>query len=92
MSTVIEPTQAEERWLECKLDKGMFSDEIAVTYPPEGNTQKSVFVESTAVRGTPGNRGRVLVRVIRRNGNTIAVLPSPNQDIVYVQAGDISGE
>jgi len=43
MSTVIEPTQAEVSWLRCQLDKGMFSDEVAVTYPPKGPWQKSVF-------------------------------------------------
>jgi hypothetical protein len=92
MSTIHKPSQAEVHWLECRLDKGMFSDEIAVTYPPEGITQKSVFVDVNSVQGTPGQRGRVLVRVIERLGRMIAVLPSPNQDIVYVRAEDITGE
>lgn len=92
MSTVIEPTQAEERWLVCRVDQGMFSDELAVTYPASGKWQKSVFVERTAVDGAPGGNGRVRVRVIKRDGNMMAVLPSPSQDIVYVQAGDITSE
>lgn len=92
MSTVYEPNEAQERWLECHLDQGMFSDEMAVTYPPQGKWQKSVFVERKAVKGTAGSKGKVLVRVLNRNGSTIAILPSPNQDVVYVQAGDISEE
>lgn len=92
MSTVFEPAQAEERWLTCRVDQGMFSDELAVTYPASGQHQKSVFVERTAVEGSPGGTGRVRVRVIERDGNMMAVLPSPTQDIVYVQAGDITGE
>lgn len=92
MSTAFEPAQAEVRWLKCKLDKGMFSDEMAVTYPPEGATQKSVFVTSSVVEGSPGTAGRVRVRLIQRNGTTMAVLPSATQDIVYVRPGDVSRE
>jgi len=44
MSTVQEQAPVEERWLRCQLDEGMFSDEVAVTYPPKGKWQKSVFV------------------------------------------------
>lgn len=90
MSTVHEPSQAEVRWLRCQLDKGMFSDEMAVTYPPQGRWQKSVFVDSDYVDGSAGDVGRVRVKLIRRSGSLMAVLPSSNQDIVIVQAGDIS--
>lgn len=92
MSTIHEPAQAEQRWLECRVDQGMFSDELAVTYPAQGKWQKSVFVERNAVKGSPGGKGRVLVRVLRRNGSMIAILPSPNRDVVYIQAEDISDE
>ena len=92
MSTVIEPSQAEVRWLRCQLDKGMFSDEVAVTYPPHGQWQKSVFVDADSVEGSTGEIGRVRVKVIRRDGSLMAVLPSSNQDFVIVQAGDISEE
>jgi|GEM_PF-1064337 hypothetical protein len=92
MSTIIEPSQAEERWLECRIDKGMFSDELAVTYPANGKWQKSVFVDSNAVRGGAGAVGKVRVAVVRRDGSMIAILPSPERDIVYVNAKDISEE
>jgi hypothetical protein len=92
MSTTIEPIKAEERWLRCQLDKGMFSDEIAVTYPPKGAWQKSVFVECSEVKGGAGELGKVRVVVLRCDGSIIAVLPSPNRDIVYATAEDISEE
>jgi hypothetical protein len=92
MSTTIKPTKAEERWLRCQLDKGMFNDEVAVTYPPQGPWQKSVFVDANLVEGTIGGIGRVRVKTIRRDGSLMAVLPSSYQDIVIVQAEDISEE
>lgn len=92
MSIVHEPAQAEVRWLRCQLDKGMFSDEMAVTYPPQGEWQKSVFVDRNAVQGGAGDVGKVRVTVMRRNGSIIAVLPSPNRDMVYATAEDISDE
>ncbi|MFO0976866.1 MAG: hypothetical protein U0996_10735 [Planctomycetaceae bacterium] len=82
----------DERWLACQLDKGMFSDEVAVSYPPSGNLQTSVFVGVHTVRGTTGHRGKVRVRVIRRNGSLLAILPSANQDIVSVSEQDVSEE
>jgi hypothetical protein len=90
MSIVFEPSQGGQGWLACKLDKGMCSDEMAVTYPAEGGLQKSVFVEKSAVEASPGERGRVGVRLVRQNGCVLAVLPSSNQDIVYVQPQDIA--
>lgn len=90
MSIAFEPSQTGQGWLACKLDKGMFSDEMAVTYPAEGALQKSVFVEKSAVEGVLGERGRVRVQLVRQNGSVLAVLPSANQDIVYVQPQDIA--
>lgn len=91
MTTVTPPpADAEVCWLTCRIDKGMFSDELAVTYPAEGAWQKSVFVPATAVQGVKGNTGQVRVTVVRRNGNLLAVLPSATQDIVTVREGDVS--
>ena len=75
-------SQQTESWLDCKIDDGMFSDEIAVTYPKNGAVQKSVFVNRHAVRGNPGEQGQVRVTIIRRSGSTMAVLPSSERDIV----------
>lgn len=90
MPTTIPPANAEMRWLTCRIDKGMFSDELAVTYPADGAWQKSVFVPASEVEGNPGQQGRVRVRIVRRNGYLMAILPSATQDIVTVNEGDIS--
>jgi len=81
----------QERWLECQLDKGMFSDELAVTYPPQGEALCSVFVPIDLVRGKPGARGRVRVKVIKREGKTLAWVPSPEQrTIIPVAEQDLA--
>lgn len=90
MSATLETFAAEVRWLRCQLDKGMFSDELAVTYPPHGPWQKSVFVDRQAVQGNAGDIGKVRVSVLRKDGSVLAVLPSPEGDIVHVNAGDIT--
>lgn len=90
MTTKSPTADIEECWLACRIDKGMFSDELAVTYPPEGEKQKSVFVTASDVEGAPGERGRVRVWLVRRNGHLLAVLPSATQDIVTVNEGDVS--
>lgn len=90
MSTRTPPADTEVRWLVCHLDKGMFNDELAVTYPADGETQKSVFVSNSATQGQPGQRGKVRITLIRRNGTLFAVLPSSNQDIVTVREADLT--
>ena len=90
MPTITPPTNAEERWLTCRITKGMFSDERVVTYPAEGETQISAFVPATAVEGNPGERGRVRVRVGRINGHLMAVLPTEYSDLVTVQEADVA--
>lgn len=90
MPTMTPSADVEVRWLTCRIDKGMFSDERAVTYPAEGEIRKSVFVPASEVEGVLGERGRVRVRVIRRNGHVMALLPSATQDIVTVNEGDVS--
>jgi len=87
MSTV---QQKEQRWLSCHLDKGMFSDEVAVTYPHSGPVKKSVFVPRVTVRGNVGETGTVRVVVIRSSGKLMAVLPSSRQDVVVVTEDDVS--
>ena len=82
--------EREERWLNCQLDKGMFSDEVAVTYPSTGTWKTSVFVPQGAVQGSVGSRGRVRVVVVRREGKMLAILPSPQHDVVEVVEADTS--
>jgi hypothetical protein len=80
----------EVRWLVCRLDKGMFSDELAVTYPADGEKHKSVFVSSLAMDGQPGELGKVQITLFRRDGALFGVLPSSNQDIVTVRDADLT--
>lgn len=89
MSTMTEPTQC---WLQCRLDKGMFSDEMAVTFPATGIHQQSVFIEKTMITGEPGQLGKVKVNVLDCKGHLMAVLPTPDQDIVWVKLSDLCEE
>tara|TARA_R110001592_G_scaffold348561_1_gene642793 strand:+ start:373 stop:654 length:282 start_codon:yes stop_codon:yes gene_type:complete len=79
----------QQGWLSCQLGKGMFSDEVAVSYPPDGDSTASVFVSMSCIDGNIGEIGRVLVKLIDQGEKTLAVLPSSDQDIVEVRAGDI---
>ena len=79
-------------WLKCRLDKGMFSDERAVTYPETGDWQKSVFVPVNATEGSPGGIGRVQVQIVSRDGRTLCVLPSANRDIVTASEEDVTSQ
>lgn len=77
-------------WLRCRLDSGMFSDEVAVTYPPDEELwQKSVFVPESCVRREDNHHGVVKVRVLIQDGVRFAELPSPQRDIVKFQDADL---
>ncbi len=82
-------TRPEERWLSCRIDKGMFSDELAVTYPATGEQQRSVFISNSEVQGHPGQTGKVRVTLVRENGTLFAVLPSSDRDVVTVREADL---
>jgi hypothetical protein len=76
-------------WLRCKVESGMFSDEVAVTYPAATEQwQKSVFVPSSCVRGSEP-QGEVKVQVVIKDGTRFAVLPSSQRDIVKVEGADL---
>lgn len=75
-------------WLRCRLDDGMFSDEVAVTYPGASeHWQKSVFVPLSCVRGNMQSQGEVMVKVVVKDGEKYAVLPSSQRDIVKIEGG-----
>lgn len=77
-------------WLRCRLDIGMFSDEMAVTYPPFGSQwQKSVFVPTACVHREDARSGMVKVDVLVKDGARFAVLPSQQRDVVKVHDGDL---
>lgn len=83
-------------WLRCRITSGMFSDEVAVTYPAHnGEWQKSVFVPRRCVRienGKSSEIGEVQVRVVVKDGRRYAVLPSSRRDIVTVDASDLRND
>lgn len=76
-------------WLRCRLDSGMFSDEIAVTYPASENWQKSVFVPLSCVQSASEHHGKVRVNLVFKDGARYAVLPSPRRDMVRVEEADL---
>jgi hypothetical protein len=77
-------------WLRCRLDNGMFSDEIAVTYPDvSDHWQKSVFVPRSFVREEGQHQGTVKVEVLVKDGTKFAVLPSSQRDIVKIIGADL---
>jgi hypothetical protein len=83
-------TATADRWLSCRLDKGMFSDEIAVTYPAFGHALLSVFVPASAVSGKPDGPGKVRVQVARHGNATLAILPTDYRESVTVTEADLS--
>jgi hypothetical protein len=77
-------------WLRCRLDMGMFSDEVAVTYPPlTKEWQKSVFVPRNCVRSESEHEGEVQVKVVVKDGTRFAVLPSSQRDMVQIEDADL---
>ena len=74
------------KWLKCKIDKGMFSDEFTVIVRTHGGDNVSVFVPRDAA---DLNEGRVKVRADERDGTAIAVLPDENQSVVEVSSSDL---
>ena len=83
-------TATTDRWLTCRLDKGMFSDEMAVTYPAVGPVVVSVFVPADAVRGRQGGLGKVRVNVTHHGNTTVAILPTDYGEAVAVADADLS--
>ncbi len=78
-----------ERWLRCRIFKGMFSDELAVQYAPPHSNSTSVFVPKELVEGSVDGEGRVKVRVFHEGSNAWAVLPTENQMIIAVNEADL---
>ncbi len=79
-----------QQWLNCSVAKGMFSDELAVTYKPLSGPETSVFVPQGLVESDSNNVGRVRVEVFKTGTKTWAVLPSESRDEVLVGDTDIS--
>lgn len=81
-----------ERWLRCKIFKGMFSDELAIQCATPGApaTFASVFVPKDFVRGSVDQQGQVKVLFFREGDVAWAVLPTENQLVVPVDETDLT--
>jgi hypothetical protein len=79
-------------WLRCRVNKGMFSDEVAVTYPPSAmrDWQKSVFVSRSFVREVGSGYGDVMVKIAEHDGATYALLPTQDDDVVKAEEADLT--
>jgi hypothetical protein len=80
------------QWLKCDIQKGMFSDEVAVTCPTRGSERGkhvSVFVPRGQVRGDVGQKGRVRVQCFERDDVLWCVLPAENQPVISVNQDDL---
>lgn len=81
-------------WLRCHITRGMFSDEVAATYPATGEPQKSVFVPKSRVRTGEGELGEVNVLFRQlEDGTYHALLPADHGgEVVKVENGDLRFE
>ena len=69
----------EETWLRCRIDRGMFSDELTVIVTAANGEPMSVFIPREFVQGNAPGEGRVRVRIVREDQFAWAVLPDDNQ-------------
>lgn len=82
-----------ERWLNCHVDKGMFSDEAAISYPPDVSkekTRKSVFVSSKYVKVKQPGFGSVRVKVYKGGPRSVVILPTSRRDMLTVSESDLT--
>lgn len=74
------------KWLRCKIDKGMFSDEFTVTVRTRTGEAIAVFVPKQAA---DNQKNLVQVKAFDQQGKTIAVLPDEHQSVIDVMSADL---
>jgi hypothetical protein len=74
------------KWLKCKIEKGMFSDELTVTVHTCNGESIAVFVPKQAA---DRQNNRVQVKAFEKHGKMIAVLPDENQSVIDVRTADL---
>jgi hypothetical protein len=74
------------KWLKCKIDKGMFSDEFTVTVQTRTGEAFAVFVPKSAA---DDQKSLVKVTAFEEQGSTLAVLPDEHQSVVQVSSADL---
>jgi len=84
------PNLIGERWLQCRLSKGMFSDEVLATYPAQGKFVWCDFVPLEKVVGNMGETGALKVKVVGKDGDKYAtVVPTSYSDLIFVAEQDL---
>lgn len=78
-----------ERWLKCRIFRGMFSDERAVQFFSKNGETASAFVPESSVRGQVDGQGMVRVLVFQEESTAWAMLPTEDQLFLPVQEGDL---
>lgn len=81
-----------ERWLKCRVYKGVFSDELVVSVSPKRTHRRSYFVPKDQVQGNApaeGEEGKLRVKVFQRDDTTWAVLPTEYQETIAVRDEDL---
>jgi hypothetical protein len=76
--------QMHDRWLVCGVDKGMFSDEMAVEY-----RDRSYFILKRFIETMQAGQAKVRVRVFDQSGRTWAVLPTEDSATIAVEQKDL---
>lgn len=76
------------KWLKCRVENGMFSDERAVIVHRRGNGSIEFFVPENYVKNIEG-QGTVQVRVFRRDDGFWAELPTPFRDSVPIEEAQV---
>jgi len=74
------------KWLKCKIDKGMFSDEFTVTVHTAAGEAIAVFVPKQAA---DDQKNLVQVKAFEKQGKTIAILPDEHQSVIDVNIADL---
>lgn len=74
------------KWLKCKVDKGMFSDEFTVTVHTAAGETIAVFVPKSSA---DDRKNLVQVKAFEQQGKTIAVLPDEHRSVIDVSAADL---
>jgi len=76
------------KWLKCKIQNGMFSDEVTIVFRTLSGENIAVFVPKDSAQGQASN-GRVKVRVDETSGRTIAIFPDANQSVIDIDSAEL---
>jgi len=85
----------EHAWLDCRISKGMFSDELVVAYPADGESLAQVFVPMEYVdtlgrtNGSTAGLGKVKVNVIDVK-KLVVEIPGEERKIIIANKSDIT--